>query len=82
MALLHLPFRQEVKSMAIGKIDGINPIPNIYTNTFPRTPHPGSEKPAITPPGKTEETVIPKNITKVKDPPFLPIGDTWSIFDK
>lgn len=75
--------------MAIEKIGGINPnlTPNIYNRVVPKTPvtpksqPPVTEKPEVTPSGKTEEVAVSKDMTKLKDPPFFPIGDTWSIFD-
>lgn len=67
--------------MAIEKIGSINPNPisNINTKVVPKTPPPVPEKQKIQPSGKTEEAV-PKDLTRFKDPPFFPIGDTWSIF--
>ncbi len=75
--------------MAIEKIGSINPNPISNINTkvvpktlvVPKTPPPVPEKQKIQPSGKTEEEAVPKDLTRFKDPPFFPIGDTWSIFD-
>lgn len=66
--------------MAIEKIGSVNPIVNHNTRVAPKTPLPVPENPGVKPSGKTEEGGEPKDLTKFKDPPFFPIGDTWSIF--
>jgi hypothetical protein len=68
--------------MAIGKIEGIPPVSTINPKVTHKPPEPLPAKPDIKPPGKTEDVVETKNVTKVKDAPFFPIGDTWSIFNK
>ncbi|MCX5815075.1 MAG: hypothetical protein NTX75_02375 [Proteobacteria bacterium] len=65
--------------MSIDKIGSINT--TLYTDprAVPKKQHPVPEKTENIPTDKAGKV---NNVAKIKDPPFFPIGDTWSIFNE
>ncbi len=68
--------------MAIEKISGITPISNVSNRINPKVQQVPPGNPKKVEKVVNEQSGKTKDATKVVDPPFLPIGDTWSIFKK